>query len=228
MNPTTTVLIVEDHEVFRDGLRTLLDSLDQVEVVGEAATGGEAIELAAEMVPSVVLMDLHLPDMSGVDATRTIRERVPASSVLVLTMVEDDDTVRAALEAGALGYLVKGSSRDEIAHAVELVAAGGAVLGGTVAASVLRRAARPPADPLAEKFPMLTPREREVLALLAGGRSTAEIAQATVLSVKTIRNLVSSMLTKLNLSDRRQAIDLAMTVLPAPTQEAQRRRNVNS
>lgn len=203
-------LVVDDHPVFREGLRTLLDSLDDVEVVGEAATGTLAVQLGVDLAPDLVLMDLHLPDLPGVEATRRLLARRPGTVVLVLTMFDDDASVFAALRAGAAGYLLKGADRAEIARAVQGVMAGDAVFGAQVAERVLSylRSGRSAPDP-ARAFPRLTGREAEVLDLMAAGRSNPEIASALVLSSKTVRNLVSSIFTKLDVADRPAAIRMA-------------------
>ncbi len=200
---TTRVLVVDDHPVFRDGLVALLTALPDLEVVSVAADGPAAIELAAAGNVDVVLMDLNLPTMSGIDATRHVAQLPDPPMVLVVTMVDDDDTVVAAMRAGARGYVLKGSTGDQIAAAVRTVAAGGAVFGAGVAAQVLAGAAsgRPAGDPGAG----LTERERDVLALLAKGSSNAQIARHLGLSLKTVQNYVSRILDKLQVADRTQA-----------------------
>jgi len=201
---TVRVLVADDHPVFRSGLRLLLEDLD-VEVVGEAADGEAAVELAVAERPDVVLMDLQMPGTSGLEATRRIAERAPDVRVLVLTMVEDDDTLLAALRAGAAGYLLKGSGPDEIDRAVHGVAAGHAVYGPGVAERLRALlTAGPSSSPIA--FPQLASRERDVLDLLAAGASNVEIARRLHLSDKTVRNYVSTVFAKLGVRDRAQAI----------------------
>jgi DNA-binding NarL/FixJ family response regulator len=198
------VVVADDHPVFRSGLRTLLEDLG-VEVVAEAADGGRAVELAVEHAPDVVLMDLQMPGVNGLEATRRLSSAAPAVRVLVLTMVEDDATLFAALRAGAAGYLLKGAGPDEIDRAVRGVAAGDAVYGAGVADRLRAMFAAGPA-PAPAAFPQLAERERDVLALMAGGASNSEIATRLYLSDKTVRNYVSSIFSKLGVRDRAQAI----------------------
>jgi DNA-binding NarL/FixJ family response regulator len=200
---TIRVLVVDDHPVFRDGLAALLGSLPDIDVVALAGDGNQAIDTARNVPTDVVLMDLNMPTMSGVDATARIVALPNPPAVLVLTMVDDDDTVVAAMRAGARGYLLKGASGDEIAAAVRTVAAGGAVFGAGVAAQVLSLTTVTPGHRTDSSG--LTDREREVLDLLAGGASNAEIARTLNLSIKTIQNNVSRILDKLQLADRTQA-----------------------
>jgi DNA-binding NarL/FixJ family response regulator len=208
-------VVADDHPVFRSGLRLLLEDLG-VEVVAEAADGGSAVDRALEHRPDVVLMDLQMPGVSGLEATRRLTQAAPDVRVLVLTMVEDDDTLYAALRAGAAGYLLKGAGPDEIDRAVRGVAAGDAVYGAGVADRLRRMFAAGPA-PVA--FPQLVERERDVLDLLATGASNADIARRLYLSDKTVRNYVSSILAKLGVRDRSQAIVRAREAglgVPAP------------
>lgn len=198
------VLVADDHPVFRSGLRTLLEDLG-VEVVGEAPDGGAAVQLALEHRPDVVLMDLQMPGVNGLQATRRLADAAPDVRVLVLTMVEDDAMLFAALRAGAAGYLLKGAGPEEIDRAVRGVAAGDAVYGAGVAGRLRAMfAAGPAAAPVA--FPQLVERERDVLALMATGASNPEIARRLFLSDKTVRNYVSSIFAKLGVRDRAQAI----------------------
>lgn len=204
MNLPVRVLIVDDHPVVRDGLRALLGSTTDVEVVAEAAEGLAAIREAKTHRPDVVIMDVHLPDLDGVEATRRLRRVVPESAVLVLSMLEDDDTVFAAMRAGARGYLLKGASQGDIERAIQTVAAGGAFLGPQVARRILGMLT----DPRREEppFPELTPREREVLDLIATGLSNPQIATRLCISGKTVSNHVSNIFAKLQLPDRAAAI----------------------
>ena len=198
------VMIVDDHPVYRDGLASLLDPLPEIDVVARAADGHEAVALAAEHTPDVIVMDVQMPGLNGIDATRTITAASPGTGVLVLTMGEDDGTVLAALRAGARGYLRKGAEQDEIVRAVTTVHAGGVVFGASLAAriaEVLTPTSRPE-----RPFPELTERETEVLDLIAAGRSNGQIAQALFLSPKTIRNNITSILAKLQATDRSEVI----------------------
>jgi DNA-binding NarL/FixJ family response regulator len=196
------LLLADDHPLFRDGLRALIGSVDDVEVVGEASTGAEAIERSLELQPDVVLMDLHMPGLNGVEATRRVVEASPHVGVLVLTMVEDDDAVFAAMRAGARGYLVKGSTQVEILNAIRAVGSGEAVFGSTIARRLIEYFSGQPA----RAFPELTAREREVLELIARGAGNAAIARELDISQKTVRNHVSNVFTKLRVVDRSQAI----------------------
>jgi len=193
--------------MFRQGLRALLDALG-IEVVGEAENGPDAVRLAHDVQPDVVVMDLHMPGGNGIEATRTITRTSPHIGVLVLTMFRDDDSVFAAMRAGARGYLLKESGAEEIARAVRAVAAGEAIYGPEIARRVLTYFTEMP-DPRKSAFPELTDREREVLELIAQGRNNSEIAGILFLSPKTIRNHVSNIFMKLHVADRAQAIVLA-------------------
>ncbi len=212
----TRVLIVDDHPVFRDGLAGLLATLPEVEVVGTAGTAEEALTALQDNGPDVVLMDINLPGSSGVEATRRAAEIAPDTAVLVVTMVDDDDSVFAALAAGARGYVLKGASGDEIAAALRTVAAGGAVFGAGIATRLLARtpAQRPsPAPPSRDD---LTARECEVLSLLADGASNRHIARSLGISLKTVQNHVSRILDKLQAADRTQAALRARGFSPPP------------
>ena len=199
------MLIADDHPVFRQGLRSALEGDGGFQIVGEAETGAEAIEAALEHQPDVVAMDVQMPDRNGIEATREIVTQSPHIGVLVLTMFEDDDSVFAAMRAGARGYLLKGSDHEEIVRAIRAVAAGEAIFGPAIATRLMAYFAASPDGP-AQAFPELTSREREVLELIAEGRSNAEIAGRLVLSQKTVRNHVSNVFTKLQVLDRAQAI----------------------
>jgi DNA-binding NarL/FixJ family response regulator len=210
----TRVLIVDDHPIFRDGLAGLLATLPEVEVVGTAGTAEEALAAVRQAAPDVVLMDINLPGASGVEATRQTTRAAPATAVLVISMVDDDDSVFAAMAAGARGYVLKGASAAEITAALRTVAAGGAVFGAGVASRLL---ARTPAQSSAPAHPDdLTAREREVLDLLAEGASNRQIARSLGLSLKTVQNHVSRILDKLQAADRTQAALRARGIPPAP------------
>lgn len=198
----TRVVIVDDHPTFLRGLRAVLERLDDVEVVGEARTGEQALEVCAAVSPDVVVMDLLMPGMGGLEATRRLLRETTDVHVLVLTMNHADESVYAALRAGARGYLLKDAAPDEIAAAVRTVATGSAVYGPAVAARIATFFA---AAPTTRPFPELTDREREVLDLLAAGMDNATIARRLHLSVKTIRNVVSVVLGKLQAADRTEA-----------------------
>lgn len=198
------VLVVDDHPVFRAGLCAILDAAPDLVVVGEATTGLEAVELAARTFPDVVLMDLHMPDLGGVEATRRILAQAPATRVLVLTMIDRDAALAASLRAGARGYLLKGSDRAEVLRAIRAVASGDAVISARVAERLPSLLTAQPA--VAADFPGLTARENQILTLLAEGRDNADIAAELALSLKTVRNYVSSILTKLEVPGRAQAM----------------------
>jgi DNA-binding NarL/FixJ family response regulator len=203
---STRVVVADDHPTFRRGLGALLDALDGVELVGEADNGTDAVRLAVELRPDVVVMDLTMPGLHGVEATRRIAEQAPDVAVLVLTMLDEDESVFAAMRAGARGYVVKGADTEDVVRALTSVARGDAVFGPTVASRVLSYLTRPLSarDPVL--FPELTDREREVLGLLARGRTNGEIARELVVSPKTVRNHVSSVFTKLQVTDRSEAM----------------------
>lgn len=200
------VLIADDHTLFRDGLRALLASAPDTELVGEAATGQEAISLAASLQPDLIIMDLQMPVLNGIEATRQIVEASPHINILVVTMFDDDRSVFAAMRAGARGYLLKGANHAEMQRAIHAVGSGEAIFSPAVAARLIDYFAniRPAAPPLV--FPELTEREREVLKLIAQGYKNAEIASQLVLSLKTVRNHITNILSKLQVADRAQAI----------------------
>ncbi|MCU1682278.1 MAG: DNA-binding response regulator, NarL/FixJ family, contains and domain [Amycolatopsis sp.] len=199
------VLVVDDHPLFRFGVCTLLDSEPSITVVGEASSGVNSVGAASELKPDVVVMDLHLPDISGVQATRLIVAERPETGVLMLTMSDDSESVFAAMRAGARGYLLKDAEPDEIIRAVQAVSRREAIFGPDIATRVLGffNSAQQSLDPV---FPELTGREREVLALIAAGRSNPVIAQTLSLSPKTVRNHISSVFSKLRVADRAEAI----------------------
>jgi DNA-binding NarL/FixJ family response regulator len=204
MSEPIRVLIADDHPLFRDGLAALLRAGPDTELAGAAATGPEAVSLAVQERPDVVVMDLRMPGLNGIEATRRIVAASPGIAVLVLTMLDDDESVVAALRAGARGYLLKGADQAQIRRAVHAAAAGEAVFGAGIAARVLGFFAAASEAPTV--FPELTSRERQVLELVAQGRSNPVIAARLHLSEKTIRNNVSNILVKLQVADRAQAI----------------------
>ncbi|MBI4338072.1 MAG: response regulator transcription factor [Chloroflexi bacterium] len=199
------VLIVDDHPVYRDGLRTLLTSLPDTEAVGEASTGEEAIALAANTSPDVVLMDIKMPGINGIEATRCILNAQPAVAVLMLTMFEDDSSVFAAMRAGARGYLLKGADQAEIIRAIKAVASGEAIFGPAIATRLMHYFSSRQHPPTPNALSDLTEREQEVLGLIARGLSNADISGRLFLSPKTVRNHVSNILSKLQVADRVQA-----------------------
>ena len=199
------VLVADDHPVFRDGLATLLEPHPDIEVVGRAADGAEAVALAASVNPDVVVMDIQMPNVNGIEATRQIVASQPGVGILVFTMGEDDGTLLSAMRAGARGYLVKGASQDEVTRAITAVHAGGVVVGASLASRIGELLA-PSAAREATQFPMLTEREREVLDLIAAGRSNGQIASELFLAPKTVRNNVSAILSKLQATDRAEVI----------------------
>ncbi len=207
MTETIRVVVVDDHQIVRDGLVALLGALDGLEVVGTAADGKEAVHVVTETSPDVVIMDIQMPELDGIEATRFITGRQPAPRVVMLTMNEDDDTVLSAIRAGASGYLLKGSSATEVQNAVRAAAAGGMVFGAALADRVATyfASARPGAQ-AEEPFPDLSDRERTVLDLLAAGKSNDAIARELFVSGKTVRNTVSSIYTKLHAAGRGEAI----------------------
>jgi len=202
---TLRVVLADDHPVVRAGLRALIGTLDGLEVVGEAAHGEAAVREVQLTKPDVVLMDVRMPVVDGVEATRRIRAVAPGTAVLMLTMYDDDATVFTAMQAGARGYLLKGADQDEILAAIRSVVAGQAIFGPGVAARMLSFFAAVEAQP-AVPFPELTDREREILDLLAAGRRTAVIAQELFLSPKTVSNHLTSIFAKLEVADRAAAI----------------------
>lgn len=204
--PPVRIVIADDHPLVRSGLRAVLLAADDLEVVGEAATGEEAITLAASLQPEVIVMDLRMPGITGIEATRRIVEAQPHIRIVVLTLFEDDASLFAALRAGARGYILKDANEVEVVRAIRAVSSGEAIFSATVAQHLIASFApsRPPQASL--PFPDLTEREREILALIAQGRSNTEIAQGLVISGKTVRNYISSIFSKLQVVNRAQAI----------------------
>lgn len=211
----TRVLVVDDHPLFRDGLAGLLATLPEVEVVGTAGTTEEALAYVVQHAPDVILMDINLPGASGVEATQRVLHVAPMTAVLMVTMVDDDDSVFAALAAGARGYVLKEATAEVITAALRTVAAGGAVFGARIANRLLAKAPiQPSGSPLAHGQ-QLTARERDVLTLLAEGTSNREIAKSLGISLKTVQNHVSRILDKLQATDRTQAVLRARGIPPS-------------
>jgi DNA-binding NarL/FixJ family response regulator len=205
---TIRVVLADDHPVIRDGLQVLLDSVAGITVVGVAASGPEAVRAAVTLRPDVLVMDIHMPGGDGVAATQELARVAPEVGVLMLTMLDDDETVRAAMRAGAAGYVLKGSSQQQIVRAIETVAAGDSVLGSGIARQVLDAASgRVPAPP--DPLAALTPRERQILELLAGGLSTTAMANRLALTSKTVHNNLSAIFAKLGVTNRTEAALLA-------------------
>jgi len=197
------VLVADDHPLFRAGLRQLLDTQPTLTCVAEAANGAEAIELATALRPDVAVLDLHMPVVNGVEAARAITREAAAVGVLMLTMLDDDESVFAAMRAGARGYLLKGAGPTEVVHAIHAIGGGAAVFGPSIAQRVLDYFATPASS---DAFGDLTNREREILVMLADGYPNARIAERLHLSTKTVRNHVSSIFTKLHVADRAEAM----------------------
>jgi DNA-binding NarL/FixJ family response regulator len=200
------IVVADDHPLYRRGLATLLDAQPGWTVVAQADTGLSAVTAAAEHMPDIVVMDLNMPELDGVEATRRVITNQPSVAVLILTMFDDDDSVFTAMRAGARGYLLKGADQAEIVRAVTAIGSGEAIFGPTVAQRIVEFFAAPRPAHVAPVFPELTAREHEVLDLIAAGRSNADIAATLVLSHKTVRNHVSNIFTKLRVADRATAI----------------------
>lgn len=206
MSEQLRVLVVDDHDDFRTGLEAMLTSTGATELVGTARDGEEGLRLALALQPDVLLMDLNMPRINGIDATAQVVASSPHIKVLVLTMLEDDDSVFAAIRAGAKGYLLKGTRRRDLLRCIEAVGAGEVIFGPGIAERVTSYFAQAAAAPVPEAFPELTAREHEILRLIAVGRENAEIARDLGLSTKTVRNHASNIFMKLQVAHRAQAI----------------------
>jgi DNA-binding NarL/FixJ family response regulator len=198
-------LLVDDHPLFRKGMRALLETVGDIEVIAEAASAGEAVELASELKPDVILMDLQIPEGGGLAATRRIAQDQPDARVLVLTMFDDDESVFAAMRAGARGYLLKEADEDEVIRAIRAVAEGEAIFSSAIATRLIDYFSAAQAIVPKERFPELTDREREILTLISRGLSNSLIAEQLGISLKTVRNHVSNVYSKLQVVDRAQA-----------------------
>jgi len=206
---TIKVLIADDHVFYREGVRAFLNNTADIEVVGEANNGDEAITQAKEFAPNVILMDLKMPGINGIEATRRIHETNLKIGVLVLTMFDDDDSVFAAMRAGARGYLLKDADKDEVVRAIVAVERGEAIFSPTIAQRMIQYFSAPSTSSKKnqpDEFAELTERELEILNLIAQGHNNMVIANKLSLSIKTVQNYVSSILTKLQVADRAQAI----------------------
>lgn len=204
MEETIRVLIADDHTLFREGLAALLKSVPGLDVVAIVEDGQRAIELAAKLQPDVILMDLRMPGLNGIEATRQIVAASPHIGVIVVTMFDDDDSVFSAMRAGARGYILKGADQTDILRAIQAVARDEAIFGPSIAARLMNYFNSPQQIP-SPAFPALTEREREILELIAQGASNAEIASRLTISQKTVRNHVSNIFNKLQVTDRVQA-----------------------
>lgn len=200
-----TILIADDHPLFRKGMRTLLESFSEFQVVGETATGKEAVETAVALQPDVVLMDLQMPDGTGLTATRELRKISPGIRVLVVTLFEDDESIFTALQAGAHGYILKDAEEEEMIRAIKSVGDGQAIFSPSIAVRLMDYFSTTRSQIPKEVFPELTNREREILTLISHGQSNAAIAEQLTISVKTVRNHVSNIFNKLQVADRAQA-----------------------
>src|SRR5579883_3217448 len=200
------ILIADDHPLFRDGLRVLLESVSDMQVIGEAATGEAALTQAESLQPDVILMDIKMPGINGIEATRRILHASPHIKTLIVTMFEDDDSVFAAMRAGARGYLLKDADQDELTRAVKAVYRGEAIFSPAIAQRMIHYFSALPQSASAIAFPDLTEREREILYLIAQGKNNTAIAHHLTISLKTVQNHVSNIFSKLQVADRAQAI----------------------
>jgi DNA-binding NarL/FixJ family response regulator len=207
---TIHILIADDQAITRSGLRTLLESVPDLEIIGEATNGAEVIELAASLQPDVILMDLRMPGINGIEATRRIHRASPHIGILVVTIFEDDTSVFPAIRAGARGYLLKDADQTELIQAIKMVARGGVIFSSGIAHKMLQYFSAPPPNVPKQAFDELTNREREVLDLIARGYTNAEIAEQLVLSPKTVSNNVSNVLQKLQAVDRAKLMLMAL------------------
>ncbi|MBN2983750.1 response regulator [Cohnella algarum] len=204
---TISILIADDHPMFRHGVRSVLESAEDMLVVGEATTGDEAVVMALELKPDVVLMDIRMPGRNGIEATAAIKAEAGDVKILLLTMFKDDVSVFTAMKAGARGYILKDSDKDDILRAIRVVASGEAIFSQDVANRMIEMATRPAHR--ADWFPELTYREKEVLSLMADGLSNADISRRMEISLKTVSNYVTNILNKLQVADRAEAVRLA-------------------
>jgi DNA-binding NarL/FixJ family response regulator len=202
-NDRVSILIADDHPVYRSGLRSLLDNLDALHVVGEAPSGIEVVTLAHKLRPQLVLMDVNLPGITGIEATKALISKYSDISVIIVTMHDDRDTFLAAIRAGARGFILKGASSEELVLAIKIVRAGGLVFDASASRWVIDHLTRPLT--IGNPFPELTDREHEILSLVADGRGNAAIARDLGLSIKTVRNYLSRIFVKIKVADRTEA-----------------------
>jgi DNA-binding NarL/FixJ family response regulator len=210
------ILLVDDHPLVRNGLRALLASMKAITVIGETASGEDAVHLAEKLQPDIVLMDLNMPRLNGVEATRRIVQVNPHIRVLVLTMLEDDASVFAAMRAGARGYLLKGSDQNDVLRAIEATAHGEAIFSPSIAQRLMQYFSNMQPVLPSNSFPSLTEREREILTFISIGKSNADIASELALSSKTVSNHVSNIFNKLQVVDRAQAVIRAREAIANP------------
>lgn len=207
---TIRLLVADDHALFRDGLRALFSATPGIEMVAEAATGEETVALIEKTLPDIVLMDINMPGIGGIEATRQILRANPTIGVIMVTMLEDDASLFSAMRAGARGYVLKGAHHQELLQTIRAVASGQALFGAPIAARIMNFfqdiAADPDSSLPREAFPELTARESEVLGLIAQGANNSQIAEQLVITDKTVRNHITSIFSKLQVADRAQAI----------------------
>ena len=200
------ILIVDDHTLFREGVRAILKAVSDFEIVGEASTGLEAIEMVSTLKPNIILMDIQMPDMNGVEATQQILETHPEIGIIILTMLEDDDSLFSALRVGARGYVLKGADKVEMVRSIRSVANGEALFGPAIAIRLTKFFNNPEGRAERSAFPELTEREFEVLELIANAKNNQEIAEKLSITMKTVSNHISNIFNKLQVADRTQAI----------------------
>jgi len=201
------IVVADDHPLFRSGVRNLLCTTEDLRIVGEASTGEEAIELASRLKPDLILMDIRMPGLNGIEATRLIKEKHPDIQIVILTMFKDDQSVFTAMRVGARGYILKDADEAELLQSIRMVGSGGAVFGSDIASRMIHyfKASTPSEPMLDDTLSELTKREREILELIAEGDSNARIATRLHLSTKTVANYVSTILNKLQVVDRNEA-----------------------
>lgn len=209
MSEKIRILIADDHQLFRDGVKALIRSAEDLTVIGEATTGKQAVQLADQLTPDLILMDVQMPDLNGIAACRQIVNKNDRVKILMLTMFDEDQSVFAAMRAGARGYVLKGAKHDEMLRAIRAVASGEAIFSPGIAERMITFFNNMEPNIKSADFPELTEREREVLALIAQDYRNADIASKLVISPKTVRNHVSSILGKLQVADRKEAADRA-------------------